>query len=404
VRQNLSFHLVGVSHHTAAVEDRERFAFTPDETGAILDSFRQQGIPGVLLSTCNRCELYWSGDHDGEAWFQRLARSGPVGSGLELTRRRGMAAVRHLFRVSAGLESQILGEAEILGQVRRAYDAARALGTTTSELDLIFSAALSSGRRVRRETLLGRHPASVSSAAVDLALQQWDKNEPPEVVVLGAGEAAEGVLRAFHQRGSAAPVLLLARHPDRALTLAQAWGAGVAALTELERRLTTADILMVATASSRPVVSVTQLMLALETRQGRPLLIVDLAVPRNVEPEARRLSGVRLLDLDDLQRLCCPAAGKPSEALADAEAVVEDELIRLGSNLRGRVAAPRLSELHRISRQMAEQESDWALAQLESLSPAQREVVKKMADRLVRRVLYPLSQNRRTESGAEILD
>jgi glutamyl-tRNA reductase len=160
----------------------------------------------------------------------------------------------------------------------------------------------------------------------------------------------------------------------------------------------------VATASSRPVVRAAQLKAALESRQGRPLLVVDLAVPRNVEPEARQLTGVQLLDLDDLQRLCCPAAGKPSEALADAEAVIEDELIRLGSNLRGRVVAPRLSELHRISRQMAEQESDWALAQLDSLSPAEREVVKKMADRLVRRVLYPLSQNLRIESGAEILD
>jgi len=403
VRHNLSFHLVGVSHHTAAVQDREQFAFGPEETGIILGSFRQEEMPAVLLSTCNRCELYWSGPHEGEAWFRKLARNGPDLAGLQLTRHRGMAAVRHLFRVSAGLESQILGEAEVLGQVRRAYEAARTAGTTTGEMDLIFSAALSAGRRIRRETPLGRHPASVSTAAVDLVLQGWRGRREPEVALLGGGEVGEGVLRAFQQRGEAR-VTLLGRHPDKTQILAQSWGANAAPLSELENILLATDVLMVATASSRPVVTAAQLHRTVTGRQDRPLLVVDLAVPRNVEPESRRIPGVQLLDLDDLQHLCCPAAGAPSEALADAEAVIEDELIRLGLNLRGRVAAPRLSELHRISRQLAEQETDWALARLESLSPAEREVVREMADRLVRRVLYPLSQNLRAPAEAEILD
>ncbi|MFL5472626.1 MAG: glutamyl-tRNA reductase [Gemmatimonadales bacterium] len=397
--RNLSFHLIGVSHHTTPVQVRERFAFSPPETSAIVELLQANGIPAVLLSTCNRCELYWTGSGDGEAWFHRLGREGtdPLPAGLVVTRHEGMAAVRHLLRVCSGLDSQILGEVEVLGQVRRAYDGARAAGTTTPQMDLIFSAALAAGRRVRRETLLGRHPSSVSSAAVDLVLQEWQEPHSPQVVVLGAGEAAEGVLGAFNQRG-VGPVTLLSRAPEKAGVLAAAWGAKAGPLAELERRLTEADILMVATSSSQPVVRAVELSRAMAARSGAKLVVVDLAVPRNVEPESRGIPGLKLLDLDDLQRLCCPAAANPSTALADAEGIIEDELIRLGLSLRGRTAASRLAELHQISHQMAEQESEWALAQLETLSPAEREIVRTMADRLVRRVLFPLSQKLRVES------
>jgi len=363
----------------------------------MLELMRQHDMPGIILSTCNRCELYWSGPEDGESWFRRLGRGMPGGALLPLSRMEGMAAVRHLFRVSAGLDSQILGEFEVLGQVRRAYDAARAAGTTTREIDLIFSGALATGRRIRRDTLLGRHPASVSSAAVDLVLQGWEGSDQLDVILLGAGEAAEGVLRAFDQRGGAR-VRLLSRHPERAATLAQAWGAAVGSVAELGAALSGADVLMVATSSARPVVSADQLARRAAARSAQELLVIDLAVPRNVEPESRGLKGIRLLDLDDLQRLCCPAAGAPSNALAEAEGVIEDELIRLGLSLRSRGAAPRLAELHRLSHQMAEQESEWALAQLETLSASEREIVRKMANRLIRRVLYPLSQNLRVDS------
>lgn len=393
--QNPSFHVVGLSHHTASVEEREGFSFTRAETLAFLESQRQAGRSALLLSTCNRCELYWGGGYDGEGWFRDLARSRGAASPTLLTRHEGMAAVRHLFTVTAGLDSQILGETEILWQVRRAYDAARMAGTTTRDMDIILSAALSAGRRVRRETLLGRHPSSVSSAAVDLISERWGGIGGRGAVVLGAGEAAEGVLRALHERG-ASNIVLLNRHPERARVLARAWGAHVGYWGELEGRLEDADLLLVATASARPVVTVAQLVRA-EARRERDLFVVDLAVPRNVEPAARTLHRIQLFDLDDLQRLCCPADGTPSAALVEAERVIEDELVRLGLSLRGRRAAPQLAELHRLGCELAEQESAWALAQLETLSETQREIVRQMADRLVRRVLYPVSRNIRAE-------
>ena len=383
----------------ATVEERERFAFSRSEVEALLARQRLARHPSLLLSTCNRCELYWAGDADLEPWFRDLAQArGPV-SESPLVRHDGLAAVRHLFIVTAGLDSQILGETQILGQVRRAYDAARAAGTTTREMDLILSAALSAGRRVRAETMLGRHPASVSSAAVDLIADRWGAIGSRPVVVLGAGEAAEGVLRALNARG-ASNVTLLNHRPVRARALAEAWGASVAGWEELDQRIEQADLVLVGTASARPVLSRAQLARATSARAAQ-LVVMDLAVPRNVEPTARTITGIDLFDLDDLQRLCCPGAGAPSAALDEAERVMDDELVRLGLSLRSCHVAPKLAELHRRGVELAEQESSWALAQLGQLSEADSEVVRRMADRLVRRVLYPVSRNlRENESGA----
>jgi glutamyl-tRNA reductase len=392
---NLSFHLVGVSHHVASVEEREPFAFTPAETAALLEDQLKAGRSSLLLSTCNRCELYWLGDEDLEPWFRQVAKDRGAAPSPQLLRYDALAAVRHLFMVTAGLDSQILGETEILGQVRRAYDTARAAGTTTRDMDLILSAALAAGRRVRCETFLGRHPASVSSAAVDLIAERWGEIGSREVVVLGAGEAAEGVLRALHQLG-ASRVTLLNRRQVRTQVLAEAWGAASGPWEELTRKVESADLLLVATGGSRPVVSAAQLSQVAAARSDRELVVMDLSVPRNVDPAAREIPGIHLFDLDDLQRLCCPTAGAASAALDDAHQVIEDELVRLGLSLRGKALAGKLAELHRLGVELAEQESARALARLESLSEADREVVRQMAGRLVRRVLYPVSRNLRS--------
>jgi glutamyl-tRNA reductase len=380
----------------ATVEERERFAFTPAEAASLLRGQREGGGSALLLSTCNRCELYWSGDADQEPWFRHLAQARGAVSDPRLLRYDGLEAVRHLFVVTAGLDSQILGETEILGQVRRAHDTARAAGTTTRDMDVIFSAALAAGRRVRSETLLGRHPASVSSAAVDLIAAEWGEIGPRAVVVLGAGEAAEGVLRSLHEH-RATRILLLNRRPVRARVLAEAWGARSGDWEELDRELPGAELLLVATAGARPVISAAQLTRATAERRSGQLYVVDLSVPRNVEPAARSVPGIQLFDLDDLQRLCCPAAGSPSAALDEAERILEEELVRLGLSLRGKAVAPVLAQLHRLGVELAEQESAWALARLSSLSDTDREIVRQMADRLVRRVLYPVSRNLRSE-------
>jgi glutamyl-tRNA reductase len=192
-------------------------------------------------------------------------------------------------------------------------------------------------------------------------------------------------------------VALINRSADRAMTLATAWGAAPYCWEALPGLLDDADLVMVATGASRPVLSAEQLSSALSRRPTRMIVVMDLGVPRNVEPSARRLHGVRLFDLDDLQRMCCPAAGTPAEALRDAERMLGEEMGRLEIVLRGRAAAPKLAELHRLGAQMAEQEATWALSQLDDLTDRERGVVREMADRLVRRVLYPVSRSLRQE-------
>lgn len=393
--EHLEFHVVGINHRTAGVEVRERFALMPAKLVELLQRQAAAGRSALFLSTCNRSELYWSGSHDFEGWFAEFARARGMTNMSALVRWDGTNAVRHLFNVAAGLDSQILGETEILGQVRRAYDTARAAGTTTWEMDAVFSAALAAGRRVRRETMLGRHPASVSSAAVEVVAERYVAAggavlAARNIVVLGAGEVAEGVLRALHEEG-ATRVTLVNRRPERAQPLAEAWGAAVGTWERLPEWLATADVVFVATAAKHPIVSAADLTQALADRQERPLVIADLSVPRNVEPSARELP-LTLLDLDDLQRLRCPVTGDTVSALAGAQQILEDELGRLATRLRARDAGPRLADLHRLGQEVAEREAEWALAKLEGLSEDERQVVRAMADRLVRRVLYPVSR------------
>jgi len=403
VPHELAFHVVGVNHHTASVKARELLVLTPAETAAWLQQQRATGRSSAILSTCNRFEIYWSCGDDLEPWFQDFARDRGVELGAGLIRLDGKAAVRHLFRVAAGLESQILGESEILGQVRRAQQAAQAAGTNGRELDAVFGGAIAAGRRVRRETALGKHPASVSSAAVDIALAATAHRNGATVAVLGAGEVADGVLRTLVQRG-VRRVTLVNRRLERAAALAAKWEVGSRPWAEIGPLLMEADLLFVTTSAKHPLVRAEDLAAA-AARRGSDLVVLDLAVPRNVEPTAQGLRGIRLFNLDHLQELCCPAAGQPSIAVAEAQRILEEELRRLKASLRARAAAPRLAELHQLGLSLAREEADRALASLDRLSEIERRVVREMATRLVRRLLYPVSRSLReappNETGGE---
>ena len=395
-----SFHVVGVSHHTAGVEVREHFALTPAEGDAWLAAERLAGRSAVLLSTCNRFEVYWTGEHDLGEWFQDFARARDAGRHHAVTRLDGSAAVRHLYTVAAGLDSQILGEREILGQVRRAYQAARAAGTTDRVLDAVFIGALTAGRRVRRETMLGRHPGSVSSAAVDVAASGTGGLSGRRALILGAGSVAEGILQALGPHRVAA-VAVVNRHRTRGDSLAAAWGAVSASWSDLEALLAATDVVFVSTSSTRPLVGADMLAEAVAVAPDRRLTVLDLSVPRNVEPSARAVAGIRLYDLDDLQQLRCPASGFDAPAIAEAQRMLRHEVERLLRALDARGAAPRLAELHRTAAIVMEEESERALRELGDLSERERRAVRAMAERLVRRVLYPVSRALRDEGAVE---
>jgi glutamyl-tRNA reductase len=383
---DLRFHVIGVSHRTAPVRVREQVALIEPDLASRLEPQRAAGRFAAVLSTCNRFEIYWSGGDDLESWFRELARGHGVELDAALTRLDGEAAVRHLFSVAAGLESQILGETEILGQVRRAHQAAGAQG---QEIDAVFRAAIAAGRRVRRETALGRHPASVSSAAVDVAIANRADCSSATAIVLGAGEVADGVIRRLVERG-VRRVTLVNRRPDRAAALAVKWGVASRPWEAIAATLKDADLLFVTTGAKHTLVRAEDLAAVAAGRES-DLVVLDLAVPRNVEPHARGLPGIRLFDLDDLQGLCCPAAGQPSIAVAEAQRILEEEVRRLEATMRARGLAPTLAGLHRLGLRLAYEETDRTLARLDSLSDVERQIVREMAERLVRRVLYPVS-------------
>jgi glutamyl-tRNA reductase len=393
VPTTLPFHLVGISHHTADVNLRGKLALTPDETLDWLEQERAAGRAVVLLSTCNRFELYWWGDDDQDRRLRSMATQRGVSLHPSvLYHRDGAPAVRHLFAVAAGLDSQVLGESEVLGQVHCAHELSQRAGTTRWELDTVFCAALAAGRRVRHETTLGRHPASVSSAALAHAKLCWGGSlEGRSVLVLGAGEAAEGMLRALEGE-PVGHVTVLNRTAERGHELAAAWEADAGQWDALAATLPQADILCATTAAPEPIVSAAMLETAVAVRGGRPLVVLDLAVPRNVEPAARDVPGVRLFDLDDLRLQHCPVTSGIAPALDDAERVLREEYVRFQTALRTRAAAPHLAELHRLGAELAQEEADRALAELGSLSERDREVVRQLASRLTRRLLYPASR------------
>jgi glutamyl-tRNA reductase len=380
------FHVIGVSHRTAPLEVRERLVLTPAEVASWLDEQRSAGRCAIVLSTCNRFEVYWSGSHEFDPWFRELARRRGVGPGGLVARWDGVACVRHLYQVAAGLDSQILGETEILGQVRRAHQASLYAGASSRELEALFAAAVAAGRRTRGETRLGKHPTSVSAAAVNVALAAMPQHGSPTVAVLGAGEVAAGVLRALGEH-RVPRVALVNRRPDRAAALAATWKAESRPWTDLGSVLASADLVFVTTGAKHALIRVEDLAAATAHR-GSDLVMLDLAVPRNVEPTARSLANIQLLDLDDLQQSCCPAAGHSSIAVAEAQRIIEDEMQRLDAMLRARVAVPELTHLHQLGEQLAREEADRALARLGKLSGAERQAVREMAERLVRRMLY----------------
>ena len=385
-----AFHVIGLTHRTAPVRVREQLVLTTAEAAAWLDQQRAGGRCAAVLSTCNRFEVYWTGSYDLEPWFHELARARGIEPGTAVVRRDGVACVRHLYQVAAGLDSQIVGETEILGQVRRAHQAALEAGTSSRELDAMFSGAIAAGRRVRRETRLGKHPASVSSAAVEVALAAMPQYESTTVIILGAGEVAAGVVRALVERG-VRRVIVVNRRQERAAALAEKWEVQSRPWTDLSLLLPIADLVFVTTGAKHPLLRADDLAAA-TARRWSELVVLDLAVPRNVEPAARRLPRVHLFDLDDLQNLCCPAAGEPSIAVAEAERIIEDESKRLEATLQARAAAPKLVHLHQLGEQLAREEADRALTGLHHLSDMERQIVRDMAHRLVRRVLYPVSR------------
>jgi len=374
---------LGISHKTASVQMRERLAFTQ---AAVTDFLHDVAAhpdvhEAVVISTCNRTELTLVvGDPVAaeSAVLGMLAQRAQVRP-TELAERmyspRNCDAARQLFRVTAGLESMIVGEAEIQGQVKRAYEVALASGTTGPLTNRLFTAALQTGKRVRSETSIGLGRASMSSVAVELAHTIMGDRPEPRAVIIGAGETSELTARAFAEHG-VCTIFVANRHADRARSLADRFGGRVVALDDLPAQLEQADVVIASTASPHPIVGHEELELVMRARRGRPLLLIDLAVPRDIDPACGDLDGVTLFDMDDLQaRVAHTISVREAEALR-AESVVEEEIKRFAAWLGTLAVQPTIRALREygdaiVEQVLAENQTRWELASERDIARAE---------------------------------
>jgi len=373
--------LAGVSHHKAPIELRERVALDLDACRALA-----AGLDGeaVVLSTCNRTELYLVQDeHAEELAVETLAglagdRSDDLAAALY--RLRDEAAALHLFRVAAGLDSLVPGEGEILGQVRSAFEA----GSTGPFLDKLFRQALHVGRRVRLETAISESPASVPSAAAALAQQVFDDLSGRRVLVLGAGKMSEATARNLDSRGADVAVVAnrtLAHGED----LARRLGAEALALEAVAGELEQADVVVSATSASGHVLGRDLVAAALKARKGRPLLLVDLAVPRDLDPAINELDGCFLYDVDDLEAVVAETlSGRRVEA-AQAERLVAEEADRFREWQAALDVVPTIASL----RALAEEIRDSELARAGGrLSERERKHVESVTSQILAKLLH----------------
>ncbi|HWC26636.1 MAG TPA: glutamyl-tRNA reductase [Solirubrobacteraceae bacterium] len=374
---------LGISHKTAPVQLRERLALTQSAATLFLQQAAEhpEVHEAVVISTCNRTELTLV---VGDAV---VAESGVLGMlaqrahvrPTELAERiyspRNCDAARQLFRVCAGLESMIVGEAEIQGQVKRAYEVALAAGTTGPLTNRLFTAALQTGKRVRSETSIGLGRASISSTAVELARDVLGDNPMPRVVIIGAGETSELTARALADQG-VSTIFVANRHADRARSLANRFGGEVVALDELPGQLALADVVVASTASPHPIVEQEELELVMRARGQRPLLLVDIAVPRDIDPACADLEGVTLFDMDDLQaRVAHTVSVREAEALR-AEAIVEEEIQRFAEWLGTLAVQPTIRALRAygdaiVEQVLSENETRWERASERDIARAE---------------------------------
>jgi len=399
---------LGVSHKTAPLDLRERLSLTEGRAvGALRELTEAGGIhEAAAISTCNRTELYLVVSDPVEAEstalgvLTRQAEIRPTELLGHLYSLRSGEAVRHLFRVTAGLDSMILGEAEIQGQVKRAYELALVEGGTGPILNRLFRGALTAGGRARDETGVSEKNVSIPSVAVELARRALGDLGKRRVLVVGAGETAELVARALVSRG-VSTVLVANRHYDRAIGLAERFRGSAVRFEELPEQLERADMVVTATNSPHHIVERDELKQVMAARGGRPLLAVDIAVPRDIEPACREIAGVSLHDIDDVQQIVeRNASGREAEARR-AERILDAEQDRFERWLASLEVVPTIAALRErgdevVRRVLAENEGRW-----ESLGEVDRERLATMAKAIASRLLHEPTLRMKRSAGSD---
>lgn len=384
--------ITGISHHTAPLEIREKIAVAPADNAmrvkelCLLDGLEE----AILVSTCNRTEVYSIGPQRTGAlvrhWLQQLGGLSDAEMNQHCYVHTREASVRHLFRVAGGLDSLVLGESQIMGQLKDAWQMARDADGVSKVLDRLFQHAFATGKKVRHKTGIGEHPVSVAYTTVLLARQIFGDLASKTVLLVGAGEMIELCGRYLHDRG-VSDLVIANRSLHRAQELAGKFDAQAISLQELPTVLHKADILISSTASSEPVVSAASIKTALKQRRNRPMFLVDIAVPRDIEPATADLNNVFLYTIDDLQQVVdqnLSERGKAAQAAVEEVEAAVNEFMRWLNSARASVY---LKKLHRHARENSEELTAKALRQIQQGNDPEQ-VITQLASTLSKRLLH----------------
>jgi glutamyl-tRNA reductase len=385
--------VVGLNHETAPVAVREAMAFPKEDLGQALERVKRDAGLGeaMILSTCNRVEVYGRSEKNVvRAVAEFLARyhgRAPEEIEKHLYLLEGEQAVRHAFRVAASLDSMVLGEPQILGQVKDAYEAAERAGSLGSVLNGLRTRSISAAKRARSETSIGRNAVSLSHVAVELATKIFGELHGHAVLLVGAGKMSELAARQMVRRGARASVLG-GRTFEKAEQLAASLGGRAAPFESLRAELTRADIVISGTGSPGVVVQREDVEAAQAARHGRPLFLIDIAVPRDIAADAGRVAGVFLYDIDDLQKVATANLRERKKESAAAETIVEQEVREFLEWRRSLEVVPLLVELRKRADEIRRAEIEKARHRLGPLTPEQEQALEAATTAIVNKLLH----------------
>ncbi len=399
--------VVGLNHKAAPIEVRERLAFTPTQQEPALAALLERVAEGVILSTCNRTELYAvvddadSGVQSVIAFLGEFHKLPAECYAPHLYRRRGREAVAHLFAVASGIDSMILGEPQILGQVRAAYETAASYRAVGPILSRVFHCALKVGKQVRSETHISRSAASISYAAVELARKVLGNLAGRTVLIVGAGKMAELAAQALLDDGLAG-VVVTNRTYARAAELAAKFGGRAADFALLPELVAGADVVITCSAAPGFILDLPLVRLAMAGRHHRPLLLVDIAVPRDVDPLVQSLSDVFLYDVDDLQAVCASNLEERRKEVGKVQTIVDAEVEAFEAWLQSLQVVPTISALCQRGEEIRQAELQKALRRLGDLSERQRSTLEALSIAIVNKMLHqPIVQLKAKSNSRE---
>jgi len=384
--------LIGVNHKTAPIELRERLAIGRDQLPEVMRALA--GVPGVIecliVSTCNRVEMLAAVDGAGvdlAGFLQRQFGIEAAELAPHLYEHRDRQAVRHLFRVAASLDSMVVGESQILGQVKDAFAVARECGTVSAQLERLLQSAFTAAKRVRSETEIGSHSISIASVAVELARKIFGSLSGHTVFLVGAGKMSELAARSLVQQG-AGKILVANRTLERAEDLAARFQGRVVPFERLHDSASQADIVITSTGAPHPIFLREHGQAFLHRRRNRPMIFIDIAVPRDVDPAMNRLEGIFVYDIDDLQAVAAAHLAERGRVAQDAEALIAAEVERFVERQRTVNAAPAIVALQRQAEEIRQAELRRVQSRLGSLSAEQLATVEALTRGLVNKFLH----------------